>query len=183
VRSGIRILHMRPIAEGRMIDLRFRVEDAAKAKAILSRVNKSYLIDQQTGKALPATTTKAGPMRQTTMEPEAGRIYFTLFSNPRMLLKPGGKVTLAVGDIRIRDIAIENPSEALTGEALQKEQQARMARWKTIRQSIQAAYEACAAQCRQNDAACTDQCRDARAQREQSEYMRVVYDTPPVGVQ
>jgi len=177
-RHGIRILHLRPIAQGHMIDLRFRVMDATKAKSILDRQNKSYLVDQQTGKALPVPITKAGPMRQTTMEPEAGRIYFTFFSNPLAFLKPGNKVTLAVGDIRIKDIIIEDPAKSLTGEALQKEQQARMAQWKTIRQAIQKDYEADAAQCGANDIECVDKFRDARAEREQSEYTRVIYGMP-----
>jgi hypothetical protein len=177
-RHGIRILHLRPIAQGHMIDLRFRVTDPVKAKPFLDRQNKSYLIDQQTGKALPVPITKAGPMRQSTMEPEAGRIYFSFFSNPLVFLKPGSKVTLAVGDIRIRDIVIEDPAKTLTGKAFQKEQQARMAQWKAIRQAIQKDYEAGAAQCGANDSECVDKYRDMRAEREQSEYMRVIYGMP-----
>jgi hypothetical protein len=117
-------------------------------------------------------------MRQSTMEPEAGRIYFSFFSNPLAFLKPGSKVTLAVGDIRIKDIVIEDPAEALTGEALRKEQQDRMARWKTVRQAIEKDYEAAAAQCGTDDTQCVEKLREVRAEQEQSQYMRVVYGMP-----
>jgi len=177
-RYGIRILHLRPTVRGHMFDLRFRVTDADKAKSILNRQKRSYLIDQESGKALPVPITKAGPMRQTTMQPESGRIYFTLFSNPGALLKPGGRVTLAVGDIRVKDIVIEDPGRNLTGEALQQEQQARMAQWKTVRLEIQKEYDAGVAQCAADDSGCVDKYRDARAEREQSEYMRVIYGRP-----
>jgi hypothetical protein len=50
-------------------------------------------------------------MRQTTLKPEAGRVYFTLFTNPGGIVKENSQVTLVVGDFKKSDIIVKN-SEA-----------------------------------------------------------------------
>ena len=99
-KAGIKIVSLRPTAEGQMLDLRFQVLDPEKAKAVLDKNKKAYLLDGKTGKTLPVPLTKAGPMRQTTLKPEAGRIYFILFSNPNRVVKDDGSVSLVIGDFR-----------------------------------------------------------------------------------
>jgi hypothetical protein len=104
---GIRILSLRPTAEGQMLDLRFRVVDPEKAKAVLDKGKKAYLLDAKTGKTLTVPVTKAGPMRQTTLNPEAGRVYFMLFANPGGMVKVGGSVSLIIGDFRKDHISVD----------------------------------------------------------------------------
>jgi hypothetical protein len=108
---GIQVLSLRPTALGQMLDLRFKVLDPEKAKPILDKNKKSYLLDQKSGKTLPVPVTKSGSMRQTTLKPEAGRVYFTLFTNPGGIVKENSQVTLVVGDFKKSDIIVKN-SEA-----------------------------------------------------------------------
>ncbi len=104
---GIEIIALRPTAAGHMLDLRYRVTDPVKARDILDKRQKAYIVDQKSGKALPVPVTKAGPLRQTTLQPEAGRIYFVLFSNPAGLVKEGSNVTVIIGDFSLEDIPVE----------------------------------------------------------------------------
>jgi len=109
---GIQVLSLRPTALGQMLDLRFKVIDPEKAKPILEKKMKSYLVDQKIGKTLIVPVTKSGPMRQTTIKPEAGRVYFTLFSNPGGFVKENSLVTLVIGDFKRDDIIVKNSEAA-----------------------------------------------------------------------
>jgi hypothetical protein len=109
---GIKIASLRPTAGGQMLDLRFQVVDPEKAKAVLDRNKKAYLLDGKTGKTLPVPVTKAGSMRQATIKPEAGRIYFILFSNPNRMVKEGGSVSLVIGDFRKDGIVVDSSGAA-----------------------------------------------------------------------
>jgi hypothetical protein len=104
---GIEIVRLFQTAEGRMLDLRYRVTDPEKAAMVFDRRNKAYLIDQATGLRLTVpTTAKVGPLRQTNFQPDPNRVYFILFSNPGVV-KPGSLVTLEVGDYRVENIVVE----------------------------------------------------------------------------
>jgi hypothetical protein len=109
---GITILSLRPTAGGHMLDLRFRVVDPEKARAILDKSKKAYLLDGRTGKTLSVPVTKAGSMRQTTLKPQEGRVYFTLFSNPNRMVTEGGRVSLVIGDFRKDGIRVESSGAA-----------------------------------------------------------------------
>ena len=117
---GITLVSLRPTAAGQMLDLRFKVLDPDKAKPVLDKGSKAYLTDAASGKMLPIPVTKAGPMRQTTLKPEAGRVYFMLFSNPGQLVKEGSRVNLVVGSFRKDGIVVDSsgtpasPVKALT---------------------------------------------------------------------
>lgn len=104
---GIKIVSLRPTAGGQMLDLRFQVIDPEKAKPVLDKNKKAYILDSKTGKTLPVPVTKAGSMRQATLKPEAGRIYFILFSNPNRMVKEGGNVSLLIGDFRKDGIIVD----------------------------------------------------------------------------
>jgi hypothetical protein len=104
---GVKIVSLRPTAGGQMLDLRFQVIDPEKAKHVLDKNKKAYILDSKTGKTLPVPVTKAGPMRQATLKPEAGRIYFILFSNPNRMAKEGNSVSLVIGDFRKDGIIVD----------------------------------------------------------------------------
>jgi len=109
---GIKITSLHPTAGGQMLDLRFRVVDPEKARGILDKNKKAYLLDDRTGKTLPVPVTKAGSMRQSTLKPEGGRIYVILFSNPNRMVKEGGSVSLIIGDFRKDGIMVESSGAA-----------------------------------------------------------------------
>jgi hypothetical protein len=95
-----------------MLDLRFQVVDPERAKPVLDKNKKAFLLDGMTGKALPVPVTKVGSWRQATPNPEAGRVYFILFSNPNGMVKENGKVSLIIGDFRKDDIVVEGSGAA-----------------------------------------------------------------------
>ena len=61
-------------------------------------------------------TTKAGSMRQTTIKPEAGRIYFMLFSNPNRMVKEGSSVSLIIGDFIRKHMDVFNRQGHILGK-------------------------------------------------------------------
>ena len=52
-------------------------------------------------------TPKLGPLRQTAKELIPGRVYFVLFANTGGVVKPGSKVTVVFGGVRIADLPVE----------------------------------------------------------------------------
>ncbi len=115
---GITLVSLRPTAAGQMLDLRFKVIDPEKARPILDKGNKAFLMDAASGKVLPIPVTKAGSMRQTTLKPEAGRMYFMLFSNPGRLVREGSRVSLVIGRFQ-KDGIVVDASGARPGPPLQ----------------------------------------------------------------
>ena len=104
---GIEPVSLRLTAAGQMIDFRYKITDPNKAAPFFYSQNKPALIDQTSGKKLSVPVApKVGSLRQKTVKPEIGRIYFILFGNPGVV-KDGSKVTLIVGDIRIENLTVE----------------------------------------------------------------------------
>ncbi len=105
---GVEIASLRLSARGYFVDFRYRVLDADKAAQLGNDDWKPYLIDDATGQKLAVPRTpKLGPLRQTAQKPTAGRIYYIFFGNSRGIVKPGGKVTVVVGDCRIEGLTVE----------------------------------------------------------------------------
>ncbi|PNU18928.1 hypothetical protein C2E25_14970 [Geothermobacter hydrogeniphilus] len=105
---GVAITALRLTAEGHMIDFRFRVLDAEKAKPLFTKKNKFYLVDDKTGKALKVPVpAKLGPMRPSTKNPpQVGVVYWIFFGNTG-LIRSGSRVTVALGDYRVQGLTIE----------------------------------------------------------------------------
>jgi hypothetical protein len=173
-RWGIRILHLRLVAENHLLDLRFQVINHEKAATIMSRKHSAYLVDQRTGKALPVPITKSGAMRQTTLKPENGREYFMYFSNPGGLVKPGDLMTLAIGDIRIKNIPVEKTIAPLDAKGQEMLQQKKIKVWQAVRKKLRQEFEQCSLGCKENTD-CLERCGIRLAEEEKSEYMRIVY--------
>jgi hypothetical protein len=104
---GVQVIGLHLTAAGYMLDFRYRVTDPAKAAPIFLRKNQPALIDQASGHkftvARPATV---GPLRSS-QPPQAGRTYFMLFGNPGGFVKPGNKVTIEVGDFKVKDLEVQ----------------------------------------------------------------------------
>ncbi len=87
---GIEIQALRLSAADNMLDFRYRVTDPDKARKLLKRGLKPWLLDRATGaKLLMPTTTKIGPLRQATLAPKKDRVYYVMFANPGRFIKRG----------------------------------------------------------------------------------------------
>jgi hypothetical protein len=103
---GIEIQGIRLIAAGRFLDFRYKVMDPEKASPLMDGRARPYLIDQETGsKSGVPSSPKVGSMRQKSRQPIAGKIYFVLFGNPGVV-KPGGKVTVVIGDFKAENLIV-----------------------------------------------------------------------------
>jgi hypothetical protein len=104
---GIDITGIHMSAHNYMVDFRYRVLDAKKAKALFDRKTKPYLIDQTSGKVLAVpNTAKLGPLRNSN-QPREGKIYWMFFGNRGGLVNTGSKVTVVIGDFRAEDLVIQ----------------------------------------------------------------------------
>lgn len=104
---GIAIQGVRLTAADYMLDFRYRVVDPEKAARLHGLEIKPYLIDAESGSRLGVPSSpKIGTLRQGTKAPVKDKTYFMLFANPGRFVKQGGKVTLVLGDLVVRDIAV-----------------------------------------------------------------------------
>ena len=102
---GVEVVALRLTGAGYMLDFRYKVIDADKAAELFERANKPVLIHNATGARLEVPRpAKTGPLRPTN-PPQAGRVYFMLFSNPGVV-EAGDEVTIEIGDFRA-DVVVE----------------------------------------------------------------------------
>lgn len=104
---GVEVMYVQQTAAGRMLEFRYKVLDAEKAKPLFERRTKPVLIDTETGAKLtvpvPPTT---GALRNSN-PPIAGRVYWMFFSNPGKLIKPGRHVSIEIGEFRVNDLIVK----------------------------------------------------------------------------
>jgi hypothetical protein len=106
--AGIKIERIHPTAGGQMLDMRYRVVDAEKAKHVLNRQAQVYLIDQASGAKLPVPNmAKVGKLRQLPETTESDKVFWMFFGNPGGMVRPGARVTLVIDGIRIEDIVVQ----------------------------------------------------------------------------
>lgn len=106
--TGIRIESLRLTAADYMLDLRYRIVDPERATAFFSRKTEIYLVDPASGARLAVPNTpKLGKLRQVARKDMTGRSYFMLFANPGQFVRPGAKLTLVVGEIRVDNLRVE----------------------------------------------------------------------------
>lgn len=106
---GVTAVALHPTFGGHMLDFRYRVVDAAKAKPLFGDKVKTYLYDPATGAAvgLPGDTS-IGQLRASVHNPPVtGKQYFVLFSNAYGQVKHGDRVTVVLGDCRFDDVQVE----------------------------------------------------------------------------
>lgn len=106
-RWGIRIESLRLTASGYMLDFRYQVIDARKAKPLFQRKIKPVLRDEATGREMMVPVPpKTGALRNSN-DPQAGRTYFMFFGNPGRFLTPGRTVTITIGTFAVAGVRIE----------------------------------------------------------------------------
>jgi hypothetical protein len=102
-RYGLRVRLIGVTAGGGMVDFRLKVLDAVKAKPLLlDAERRPSLIVEKSG----ATLTSPGSADADLLI-EDGGIIFTLFPNSGGAIRPGDKVIVAFGDLRLEPVAAQ----------------------------------------------------------------------------
>ncbi len=105
---GIQVVGVRPTAEGRMLNFRYKIIDPEKASSLISPKMKPHIIDQKTGRKLAVPSLpKVGALKQRGKKAYQNRIYFILFANPGKSIQSGDKVSVVIGDFKAEDIVVE----------------------------------------------------------------------------
>ena len=104
---GVEPVVLRLTAADHFIDFRYRVIDPEKAKALLERPIKAFLIDEKSGEKMPVPITKLGPLRSSAVNPKPNKHYVILFENLNKKIEKGNLVTVVIGDFRAEHMSVE----------------------------------------------------------------------------
>jgi hypothetical protein len=100
---GVRITGLRLIGRGGLVDLRYRVIDAGKAKNFGHYTETSPLIiAEDSGKLVEVTIMGLHNHRV-----ESGRTYYIMYRNTANALQPGSLVTVQIGDQRLEHLPVQ----------------------------------------------------------------------------
>jgi hypothetical protein len=100
-------MYVRQTAAGYMLEFRYRVLNAEKAKPLFERRTKPVLTHVETGaKLIVPAPAKTGALRNSN-PPVAGRIYWMFFANPGKLVKPGQHVSVEIGEFRADGLIVQ----------------------------------------------------------------------------
>lgn len=103
---GIEPMYVRQTAAGYMLEFRYKVLDAEKAKPLFERRTKPLLTHAESGtKLIVPTPAKTGALRNSN-PPLAGHTYWMYFANPGKLVKPGEHVNIEIGDFRLEGAVV-----------------------------------------------------------------------------
>jgi len=104
---GVEVMDVRQTAAGYMLEFRYRVLDAEKAKPLFERRTKPVLTHAETGAQLNVPTpAKTGALRNSN-PPIAGQIYWMFFENPGKLVKQGSHVSIEIGEFRVDGLVVK----------------------------------------------------------------------------
>jgi len=104
---GIEIMYVRQTAAGYMLEFRYKVVDAEKAKALFERQTKPMLTHTETGaKLIVPTPAKTGALRNSN-PPKDDHTYWMFFANPGQLVKPGQHVNIEIGDFVAENLLVQ----------------------------------------------------------------------------
>lgn len=108
---GIEFLDTRLSAADSVVDLRYRVLDADKARPLLDRKLRPVLVNAANGHRYYVPTPPiVGALRQTARPAQpvqVGRTYFMLFANPDRELHAGARLALFVGEQRVGEFVLQ----------------------------------------------------------------------------
>ena len=108
VEWGIEVIGLYPAVGGRVLDLRYKILDKAKAAQLPNELGGIYIIDEATGMRtqLP-NSAKTGSIPQNPQKLEVGRTYSFSFPNQFTSFKSGSKVTLVIGTFRAEHLVVQ----------------------------------------------------------------------------
>lgn len=105
-RWGVEVLFVRQTAAGYMLEFRYRVVDAEKAKPLFERRTKPLLTHSESGaKLIVPTPAKTGALRNSN-PPLVDHTYWMFFANPGRLVKPGEHVSIEIGEFLAEDLVV-----------------------------------------------------------------------------
>lgn len=104
---GIEIMYVRQTAAGYMLEFRYKVVDAEKAKGLFERQTKPMLTHVETGsKLVVPTPAKTGALRNSN-PPKNDHTYWMFFANPGQLVKPGEHVSIEIGEFLAENLVVQ----------------------------------------------------------------------------
>jgi len=104
---GVDSFGVKAVESGELIRFSYRVLDANKAAQLNDKHDQPALIDEKAGVKLSVPTLeKVGALRQSS-NPEAGKVYWMVFSNKERYVKPGHRVSVVIGKFRIDNLLVE----------------------------------------------------------------------------
>ena len=104
---GIEILFVRRTAAGYMLEFRYKVHDAEKAKPLFDRQTKPLLTHVDTGSQMVVPTpAKTGALRNSN-PPREGHTYWMFVANPGQFVKPGETVNIEIGDFLAKGLVVQ----------------------------------------------------------------------------
>ena len=103
---GIDVVDVRRVSSGDMLAFRYVVLDPDKAAALNDKRNTAYLIDEKSGtKLMVPQMEKVGALR-TTVTPVQGKMYWMVFANTGKVVSAGSRVSVVIGDLKIKDLVV-----------------------------------------------------------------------------
>lgn len=103
-RHGLRVTRVAVSGGGGLVDLRFTIVDPAKARPLLEGAGHDLrLVVEPDGATL--TAPHHGAMRNVRLAKDAA--CFVLFPNARGAVRPGRRVAVAFGDVRLQAVAAQ----------------------------------------------------------------------------
>ena len=104
---GVDSFGVKAVESGELIRFSYRVLDPNKAAQLNDKHDQPALIDERAGVKLSVPTLeKVGALRQSS-NPEAGKVYWMVFSNKERYVKPGHRVSVVIGKFRIDNLLVE----------------------------------------------------------------------------
>ena len=104
---GVEVLFVRQAANGYMLEFRYKVLDATKAKPLFDRKTQPLLTHERSGaRFIVPTPGKVGALRNSD-PPVNGRTYWMFFANPGGYVKKGDTVSIQVGAFRVTGLVVQ----------------------------------------------------------------------------
>lgn len=103
---GVEVMGVHSVSSGYMLDFRYHIIDPVKAKPLNDMKGKAYVVDEATGTRLAVPALENVGELRTGSDPVAGRTYFMIFGNPGRLVKPGGRVSVVIGNFRVDGLVV-----------------------------------------------------------------------------
>jgi hypothetical protein len=106
-RWGVDSFTVKSVESGEMIRFSYRVLDPEKAKTLNDKHNEPALFDERAHvKLVVPTLEKVGQLRQSST-PDAGKVYWMVFSNKERYVKPGDRVSVVIGTFRVDGLPVD----------------------------------------------------------------------------
>ena len=101
--TGLRLLRVAPSGAGGLVAISYQVLEPSKAADAFGEAQIPLIIDEATGRTL------ANPLMGHVMGHHAMKealTYSTVLEDPSHLVRPGGFVTVVVGDVRLEHVVV-----------------------------------------------------------------------------